>query len=149
MGLDLALVSQLGAIYGVKIGYKTAYKGLGAVGGTVGFGAAAGRLMGTALKFIPGLGTLVGGAITASIAGTLTYALGAFWIRALGPLADAMQGMGPAEAAAYQEAYFASLDWDEQAATAAAEAKRDWEQKRDEAQAAVAAESGSDESEST
>lgn len=68
---QVAMLGALSAVYGVALDQRTIY-GLVLVYG----GAKAGEFLGSMLKFIPGLGTVVGGALQMAIAGTVTAAMG-------------------------------------------------------------------------
>ncbi len=70
-GLQVAMVIQLGNVYGEAIGKGFAKSLLG-----VYVAAKAGEWFASTLKSIPGVGTVVGGAIQMAIAGTVTYSLG-------------------------------------------------------------------------
>ncbi len=70
-GLQVAMVVQLGSVYGEAIGKGFAKSLLGV------FAAAkVGEWLASLSKSVPGIGTVVGGAIQMAIAGTVTYSLG-------------------------------------------------------------------------
>jgi len=81
--IQVGMIASISAIFGLNVttGFLTTLvtSSLGATGGTLGGRA----LVGGLLKFIPGGGSLVGGAISAGVAGTLTTAFGEAYITVL------------------------------------------------------------------
>lgn len=81
--IQIGMIASISTIFGLNVstGFLTTLvtSSLGATGGTL-----AGRaLVGGLLKLIPGAGSVVGGAISATIAGSLTTALGEAYIAVL------------------------------------------------------------------
>ena len=81
IGEQVVMMSSICAVYGIKVkkdGLKMlAVQAIGAGGASL-----IGKTVATnVIKFIPGGGTVVGGAVSATTAGTITFALGMTFIR--------------------------------------------------------------------
>ena len=81
--IQISMLAGISAVWGLPM--STAFLGTlvsGAIAGSA--GTIAGRAaVGALLKFIPGIGSTVGGAISAAVAGTLTVAFGEAYITSL------------------------------------------------------------------
>lgn len=81
--MQTAMIANITGIFGLS--FDRAFIGtvISAIGGAVGLAAAGRAIVANLLKMIPGAGTAVGGAISASTAAALTLALGLAYIEAL------------------------------------------------------------------
>ncbi len=69
------MMAAIAQTYGVRMDRAT----LAGIAATAGATSAGRSLVGGMIKLIPGAGTLVGGAINATVAGSLTFAMGKAW----------------------------------------------------------------------
>jgi len=74
--IQLGMMSSIAQTYGVGMDRAT----LAGLAATAGATSAGRSLVGGTLKLIPGAGTLIGGAISASVAGSMTFAMGKAWM---------------------------------------------------------------------
>jgi len=73
--IQLGMMAAIAQTYGVRMDRAT----LAGIAATAGATSAGRSLVGGMIKLIPGAGTLVGGAINATVAGSLTFAMGKAW----------------------------------------------------------------------
>lgn len=78
-----AMILHISRVYGMEINQENAIKLVTALSAVAGVGFAIRMGVGAALKFIPGVGSLVGGAINATVAGTATKLMGDAYIEFL------------------------------------------------------------------
>lgn len=74
--IQLSMMSSIALTYGIKMD-RAAAASLAATAGATAVGRS---MVGGLIKMLPGVGTVVGGAISATIASTLTYAVGHAWL---------------------------------------------------------------------
>ncbi len=77
---QISMLAKITSIFGIPMQKATLTAVLSAMIGTTGATNAGRAIVGTALKFIPGAGSVVGGAISAATASALTAALGEAYI---------------------------------------------------------------------
>ena len=78
-GLQISMIIAIALTFGISIDKNTAKQHLKSLAASVGVGAAAGlvgKVAASSLKLIPGVGTVIGGVINASIASSSTAAIG-------------------------------------------------------------------------
>lgn len=81
--MQITMMAHITAIFGVSINQATIVSVIGAVGGT-GSATFIGRtIVSSAFKFLPGVGTIVGGLISGTTASVVTSALGYSYIQTL------------------------------------------------------------------
>lgn len=83
MGVQTVMLGHITAIFGLPFDRGFIATLLTAIAGTTGATAIGRSIVGNLVKFLPGAGTLVGGAISASTAASLTLALGLAYIELL------------------------------------------------------------------
>ncbi|RDU67456.1 GTP-binding protein [Helicobacter didelphidarum] len=86
-----AMIIHISNIYGLDISLESAKKVIPAFVAVAGVGFAAKVAVGSVLKFVPFIGTLTGGAINATVAGTTTKAMGELYIAYLDDNFDNLQ----------------------------------------------------------
>ncbi|WP_136025170.1 GTPase family protein [Microbacterium sp. K27] len=80
--IQLGMMARVAAIYGVRVETAT----IAATAATVAVSAAGRSAVAGLLKFIPGAGTIIGGAISGTVASTFTLAIGYAWAVVCGEL---------------------------------------------------------------
>jgi uncharacterized protein (DUF697 family)/GTP-binding protein EngB required for normal cell division len=75
--IQLGMMASIAVTYGISIERSTA----ASIAATAAATTAGRSVVGNLLKFVPGAGTAVAGTINATIASTLTYAIGHAWVR--------------------------------------------------------------------
>lgn len=80
---QIAMILHITKIYGVEMDKEGCIKIITALGAVAGVGFATKCLLGNCLKFIPGVGSVAGGAINATVASTTTNLMGKAYVEFL------------------------------------------------------------------
>ncbi len=91
--LQVRMLVQITNIFGFPVNKKWITAVAGSLMGTAGATIVGKMVVSTLMKFIPGAGTVVGGAISGATAGALTYALGTAYIRLMETVYDGGRGL--------------------------------------------------------
>lgn len=101
--IQVGMLAAISATFGVELSRAFLVTLVTAMAGTAGATFLGQSVVSNLLKFVPGLGTVAGGLISAAAAGTLTTALGEIYIAVLAKLFTAAEGEQPSPEAIAQE----------------------------------------------
>ena len=101
--IQIGMLAGISATFGLEISRAFLGTLVAAMAGTTGAAFLGRAVVSNLLKFIPGLGTIAGGAISAATAGALTTGLGEIYITVLAKLFSASEGDAPSPEAIARE----------------------------------------------
>jgi len=81
--MQVTMLAHITAIFGISLDKSSMVSIIGAIGGTGGATYAGKTIVSNAFKFIPGIGTVIGGVISGATASALTSALAYSYIEVL------------------------------------------------------------------
>ena len=101
--IQIGMLAGISATFGIEVSRAFLSTLVAAIAGATGATFLGRAVVSNLLKFVPGVGSVAGGAIAAGAAGTLTAALGELYIAVLAKLFTASEGEAPSPEAIAQE----------------------------------------------
>ena len=101
--IQIGMLAGISATYGIEVSRALLSTLVASIAGAAGATFLGRAVVSNLLKFVPGVGSVAGGAIAAGAAGTLTAALGELYIAVLAKLFTASEGEAPSPEAIAQE----------------------------------------------
>ena len=101
--IQIGMLAGISATFGIELSGAFLSTLVAAIAGTTGAAFLGRAIVSNLLKFIPGVGSVAGGAISAGTAAALTTALGELYIAVLAKLCTASEGEAPSPEAIAQE----------------------------------------------
>ena len=101
--IQIGMLAGISATFGIELSGAFLSTLVAAIAGTTGAAFLGRAIVSNLLKFIPGVGSVAGGAISAGTAAALTTALGELYIAVLAKLCTASEGEAPSPEVIAQE----------------------------------------------